>query len=32
MLSIMSFVDENNLHYINWDAKVHDFINEDTNE
>ena len=27
MLPLMSFVDENNLHYIDWDAKVHDFLN-----
>ena len=32
MLPFISFVDENNLHYINYDAKVHGFINHDTKE
>ena len=32
MLSLVSFVDENNLHYINWDVKVHNFLNQDTKE
>ena len=27
ILSLVSFMDENNLHYINGDAKVHDFLN-----
>ena len=30
MLSLVSFVDENSFHCINWDAKMHDFINQDT--
>ena len=32
MLPLISFVDENHLHYINWDAKVYDFINQDSKE
>ena len=32
MVSLVSFIDENNLHYISLDAKVHDFINHDTKE
>ena len=33
MLSLVFFVDENNLHYImNWDVKVHNFLNQDTKE
>ena len=32
MLPLVSFLDENNLHYINWDVKVHDFLNQDTKE
>ena len=32
MMPFVSFVDENNLHYISLDAKVHDFINHDTKE
>lgn len=27
---ITTFVDKNHLHYINWDIKVHDFINWET--
>ena len=32
MVPLVSFMDENNLHYISLDAKVHDFINHDTKE
>ena len=32
MSPLISFVDENHLHYINWDAKVYDFINQDSKE
>ena len=32
MSPLISFVDENHLHYINWYAKVYDFINQDFKE
>ena len=32
MTPLISFVDENDLHHINWDAKVHDFIDKDNKE
>ena len=32
MTPLISFVDENNLHFINRDAKVHEFINQETKE
>ena len=32
MMPPMSFVDKNNLQYINEDAKVYDFINHETKE
>ena len=32
MVSLVYFVDNHNLHYINLDAKVHDFINHETKE
>ena len=32
MVPLVYFVDENNLHYISLNAKVHDFINHDTKE
>ena len=32
MLPFVPFVDENNLHYINWETKMHDFLNQDTEE
>ena len=30
MTPLISFVDENNLHFINRDAKVYEFINQET--
>ena len=30
MTLLISFVDENNLHFINRDAKVYEFINQET--
>ena len=32
MIPLISFVEDNNLQYIDWDAKVHDFINQETKE
>ena len=32
MLPLISFVNKKKLNYINQDAKVHDFINENTSE
>ena len=32
MSPLISFVDENNMQYINWDAKVHEFIDHDKKE
>ena len=32
MWPLISFVDENHLHFINWEAKVYDFINQDSKE
>ena len=32
MVSLVSFVDDNNLQYINLDVKVHEFINHETKE
>ena len=32
MTPLISFVDENNLHFINRDAKVHEFIDQETKE
>ena len=32
MMSLVPFVDDNNLQYINLDAKVNDFINHETKE
>ena len=32
MVPLVSFVNENNLHYNSLDAKVYNFINHDTNE
>ena len=32
MTPLISFVDENDLHYINWDAKVNYFIDQDSKE
>ena len=31
-MPLVYFVDDNNLHYINLDAKVNDFINYETKE
>ena len=30
MKSLVSFVEDNNVQNINWDAKFHDFINQET--
>ena len=30
MTPLISFVDESNLHFINQDAKVHEFIDQET--
>ena len=32
MTPLISFVDENNLHFINGDTKVHEFIDQETKE
>ena len=32
MMPLISFVEAHNLHFINSDAKVHDFINHETEE
>ena len=32
MVPLVSFVNEDNLQYINLEAKMHDFINHETNE
>ena len=31
-MPLVSFMDDNNLQYINLDAKVHEFINHETKE
>ena len=30
MMPLISFMDENNLQYINWKAKMNEFINQET--